>query len=190
MTSVPTSLLADGSTTFLIPPSVTIRPIAPSETHALRHAVLWPSVPLDAQAQPFDVVEGTVHLGAFGSASDSEPIGTLTLVVAPYAGPSTSIPSPSLTTLFPSRQVQLRKFAVSPAQQGNGIGSTMLAAAVAHVSSTEPTLLHLDARREQVPFYAKRRFVVLDEEVFVKMGPGGKGPGVEYVRMGCRVEAV
>lgn len=191
MASAPTLSRADVSTTSPKPPPITIRPIPRAETLALRHAVLWPSVPLSAQAQIYDVAEGTVHLGAFestSSASNTEPVGVLTLVVAPYACPS-STPSPPTRPPFPSRQLQLRKFAVSPAQQGYGIGSAMLSAAVVHVRSTEPTLLHLDARREQVPFYAKRGFTVLDEEVFVKTGPGGLGPGVEYVRMGRRVES-
>lgn len=50
-----------------------------------------------------------------------------------------------------------------------------------------PALLHLDARREQAGFYERRGFSVLDPEVFVKKGPGGQGPGVEYVRMGRNV---
>lgn len=163
--------------------SLSTRPISGSSTHALRHSVLWPSVPLSEQAQPYDEAEGTVHLGAFLSSPDSsplatEPIGVLTLVIAPVR--SSDLGSSD------SPQVQLRKFAVAHEFQGRGVGSAMLAAAVEHARHMAPqaTLLHLDARREQVAFYQRRVFEVLDAEVFVKTGPGGRGPGVEYVRMG------
>jgi GNAT superfamily N-acetyltransferase len=137
---------------------IKIRPIAPEATHALRHAVLWPSVPLAAQAQDYDAPP-TVHLGAFHGAA---LVGVLTLV--PTGG-----------------RVQLRKFAVAAAWQGRGVGGALLAAAV-----REGGELVLDARVEQVPFYTKRGFAVLDPAVFTKRGPGGLGPPVEYVRMGKR----
>lgn len=183
--------------------NLAIRPIPASSTHALRHRVLWPSVALEVQAQPYDVAEGTVHLGAFTSPASSsapqpdesgaEPCGVLTLVIAPCPCALPAALQPSASS--PPLQVQLRKFAVAPEMQGRGVGGAMLVAAVDEVrrirdsaagrtQDPPPALLHLDARREQAGFYERRGFCVLDPEVFVKKGPGGGGPDVEYVRMG------
>ncbi|CAK9784541.1 hypothetical protein CC85DRAFT_270230 [Cutaneotrichosporon oleaginosum] len=144
--------------------SLTIRLIPPEETHFLRHAVLWPTVPLSAQAQPYDA-SPTIHLGAFHSSSPS-PIGVLTLV-------------PAHCTCSPEYGVQLPKFAVSTEWQGRGVGGAMLAAAIQYAAGA----VQLDARLDQRAFYEKRGFAALSSQTFTKCGPGGAGPPIEYVRM-------
>jgi ribosomal protein S18 acetylase RimI-like enzyme len=183
-------------------PNVLIRLITPEEVVPLRHAVLWPSIPIDKQLMEYDTLPTTRHVGAFlrdspdlrsGSPSTSSlaeddnavaPVGILTLTLESY--PSAAPVPPPITALNPTRHIQLHKFAVATELQGRGIGRNMyeyvrelLAADDAGV-----TLLHLDARKSQRGLYEKLGVHVLDDGVRIKRGPGDAGPPVEYIRMG------
>ncbi|KAL1412092.1 hypothetical protein Q8F55_003089 [Vanrija albida] len=160
-------------------PSVDIRPIPPAATAAIRHAVLWPALPPEAQLYDYDYAEGTVHLGAFVAAS-SEPVAVATLVRAPFARPASLAEKERALDAC-----QLRKLAVQTDLQGKGIGTAMLAHVVALLTPPAghpPRLLHFDARAAQAPFYEKLGYRVLDPEGFTK-AYGGAEP-VEYIRMG------
>lgn len=80
---------------------------------------------------------------------------------------------------------QLRKFALHPSLQGQGLGRTMFHACLdALRQETTPRLLHLDARTEQRGFYRRLGLVELDGETFDKVGPNGDGPAIPHIRMG------
>ncbi|KAL7419239.1 hypothetical protein Q5752_006076 [Cryptotrichosporon argae] len=171
-----------------------IRPVTPAELAPIRHAVLWPSIPPDAQLLPYDFLPTTIHLGAFESGA---LVGCLTLTVEAYKGalpspPSPPFPSPTDPTFptlpYPARQVQLHKFAVLPHLQGKGIGRALfLAAAAAIHAGPAPALLHFDARANQQGFYARLGAGVLDPATFETRGPTGTATPVTHIRMGMVV---
>ena len=79
-------------------------------------------------------------------------------------------------------QMRLRKFAILPAFQGQGIGSALIQHVIEYSKPTPtptPTpILWCDVRLAAIPFYKKQGF---EEEgkVFVKSGQS-------YIRMSCR----
>ncbi|KAK4684519.1 hypothetical protein P7C73_g5656, partial [Tremellales sp. Uapishka_1] len=177
--------------------SVTIRPIAVSQSLSLRQQVLHPSWPLEDQQFPYDHLPSTLHFGAFlestpepleidavywpEAGQSQQPIACLTLVHDTYthAGPYNHIQT----------HIKLRKFAVLPSLQGRGIGRQLLEHGLDSLSSNSsrptlvaPILLHFDARTKQKGFYEKMGMVVLDEKVFINYG------NIEYVRMGTVLE--
>jgi GNAT superfamily N-acetyltransferase len=163
------------------PPMLEVRRIDTSFLPPIRHAILWPSVAIDKQLQPFDSAETTIHYGAF-IPEDENPIGCLTLTKEEYKKelPAT-IAEPNL-----QGQYQVHKFAVLLEHQGKGIGSVLFRHVLEHLQQLEekPILLHLDARVEQKGWYERFGLQVLDEEKFIKKGPTGNGPAVEYIRLG------
>jgi GNAT superfamily N-acetyltransferase len=182
---------------------ITIRRITHQETAPLRHAVLWPTVPLDKQLQAFDEIDTTRHYGAFLSntitdideryhpAEHQHPIGCLTLVhIPPFC--ARPIPEGILNGPVPTHHVQLRKFAVIQPSQGKGVGRALFRYVLGEIhdigldKEEESTWLHLDSRSRQAGFYEALGMSVLGEG-FIKYGPTGDGPGVEYVRMGMVV---
>jgi GNAT superfamily N-acetyltransferase len=81
-------------------PAVVIQPIEPSQTYALRHAVLWPDKPL-AYVQLPDDATGR-HYGAFAA-------GELVAVISLFIGAD--------------GVARFRKFATAPLWQGRGVGA-------------------------------------------------------------------
>lgn len=192
---------------------ITVCQIEASATSAIRHRVLWPSIPLENQLLPFDTLPSTSHYGAFlpsarqeGSGSEtasqstsaslpeeSQLIAVLTITLEQFSSPS-RLPE-SIRSL---RQYQLHKFAVLPAYQGRGIGRTLLTRSIQALSSRLKEakdgkkegkfLFHFDARSLQMEFYRHLGFEVLIEETFMKYGSTGKEKGVEYVKMGGVVQ--
>ena len=164
---------------------VEVRRIDASQLTPIRHAVLWPSVPLDSQLLPFDHADTTTHYGAFLSSTDSEPIGCLTLTREAY---KKDLP-PFVADIPPEKQYQIHKFAVMQEYQGKGVGTVLFRYTLQELQHTKPgpVLLHLDARVEQRGWYERFGLQVLNEEIFIKKGPTGTGQPVEYIRLGIVV---
>jgi GNAT superfamily N-acetyltransferase len=159
---------------------VQVRRIEANLLPPIRHAVLWPSVAIETQLQPFDSAETTIHYGAF-IPEDENPIGCLTLTREDY---KKDLPPAISETI--QGQYQVHKFAVLQEYQGRGIGSALFHHVLEHLQQLggKPILLHLDARVEQRGWYERFGLQVLDEKVFIKKGPTGNGPAVEYIRLG------
>ena len=164
----------------LRPSMVEVRRIDASLLPPIRHAVLWPSVAIESQLQPFDHADTTIHYGAFVPENEV-PIGCITLTKEEY---KKQLP-PAIAGKIQA-QYQVHKFAVLQEYQSRGIGSVLFRHVLEHLQQLEaqPILLHLDARVEQKGWYERSGFQVLDEEKFIKKGPTGNGPPVDYIRLG------
>jgi len=164
----------------LRPSMVEVRRIDASLLPPIRHAVLWPSVAIEAQLQPFDHADTTIHYGAF-VAENQKPTGCITLTHEGYKG---DLPPAIAGTM--QGQYQVHKFAVMQDYQGQGIGLVLFRHVLEHLQqlAAKPILLHLDARVEQKGWYQRFGLQVLDQEKFTKNGPTGNGPPVEYIRLG------
>ena len=125
---------------------MTIRSIAPAQTYALRHAVLWPDQPLDYVKLPDD--DAGQHFGAF---EQDELVSVISLFIGPDG------------------VARFRKFATAPAWQGRGIGSTLLQHTIEAATTQGAHAIWCDARHNTLGFY--ERFGLRPEgEVFYK-GP-------------------
>jgi GNAT superfamily N-acetyltransferase len=125
-------------------PAVVIQPIEPSQTYALRHAVLWPDKPL-AYVQLPDDATGQ-HYGAFVA---EELVAVISLFVGTDG------------------VARFRKFATAPAWQGRGVGTALLQHVIAVARAQGASALWCDARQNTLPFY--QRFGLVPEgEVFYK----------------------
>lgn len=162
-------------------PMVEVRRIDAAVLPPIRHAVLWPSVPLQSQLQTFDHAPTTIHYGAFLPEYEN-PVGCLSVTVEDY---KKRLPDP-ISDMKLSGQYQVHKFAIVQEHQGKRIGSALFRHVLEQlrIDLKGPILLHLDARVEQKGWYERFGLQVLDEEVFVKTGPTGNGPAVEYIRLG------
>ena len=109
-----------------------IQPIAPAQTYALRHAVLWPDQPPDHVKLPDD--EAGQHFGAF---EDGQFVAVISLFVGPDG------------------VGRFRKFATAPAWQGRGIGSALLRHTIAAATAQGAHALWCDARQNTLPFYER-----------------------------------
>jgi GNAT superfamily N-acetyltransferase len=167
---------------------VEIRRIDPGLLSPIRHAVLWPSVAIERQLQPFDHADTTNHYGVFLSSTDFEPVGCLSLTKEDY---KKTLPTAIVGSGLRG-QYQVHKFAVYKEHQGKGLGSVLFRHVLEELrSKTEgPLLLHLDARVEQRGWYERFGLQVLDDEVFIKTGPTGTGPPVEYIRLGIVINVL
>jgi predicted GNAT family N-acyltransferase len=113
-------------------------------TRELRRAVLRPTWPLGS-AMHGDDNPDAVHIAARDD--DNRVIGTCLVLPRPYPA-------------HPDRPHawQLRGMATSPQLRSQGIGATVLAAAIAEVRSRGGELIWCDARTSAVPFYAQHGF--------------------------------
>ena len=122
-----------------------VREIAASETEELRRAVLRGG---DMSADvhfPQDDDPASFHLGA-----DDE--GTI-VAIATF--------TPAATPFRPDASAwQLRGMAIAESHQGRGIGSVVIAEAVARVRATGATVLWCNARDTALGFYERLGFVV------------------------------
>lgn len=125
-------------------PRVVIQPIGPAQTHALRHAVLWPDKPLAYVQLPDD--DAGQHFGAFMA-------GALVAVISLFVGAD--------------GVARFRKFATDPAWQGRGVGTALLRHVIAQAQAQGASQLWCDARQNTLPFY--QRFGLAPEgKVFYK----------------------
>lgn len=97
---------------------------------------------------------------------------------------------PSVAAISPRNQFQVHKFAVYKEYQGQSVGSNLFRHTLAELGRQHdvPVLLHLDARLEQKGWYERFGLRALGDEVFIKNGPRGNGPAVEYIRLGIVLE--
>jgi GNAT superfamily N-acetyltransferase len=109
-----------------------VQSIAPADTYALRHAVLWPDKPL-AYVQLPDDAAGQ-HFGAFVE-------GALVAVISLFVGAD--------------GVARFRKFATDPAWQGRGLGTALLRHLMAAARAQGAHTLWCDARQHTLPFYQR-----------------------------------
>jgi GNAT superfamily N-acetyltransferase len=109
-----------------------IEAIAPAQTYALRHAVLWPDKPL-AYVQLSDDEAG-LHYGALVS-------GEVRAVISLFIGPD--------------GVARFRKFATDPAWQGRGLGTALLQHIMAVAQAQGAHALWCDARQNTLAFYQR-----------------------------------
>lgn len=125
-------------------PTLLIQPIDAAQTHALRHAVLWPEKPL-AYVQLPDDAAGQ-HFGAFAE-------GALVAVISLFVGAD--------------GVARFRKFATAPAWQGRGVGTALLHHVIAQARAQGASQLWCDARQNTLPFY-QRFGLAAEGDVFYK----------------------
>ncbi|ORY58706.1 N-acetyltransferase GCN5 [Pseudomassariella vexata] len=123
-----------------------IRPILPADTHALRHAVLWPDKPISYVQLAED--EDGQHFGAF---IEDELVSVISMFIDD-AG-----------------EARFRKFATATSWQGKGIGSKLLDYTIAAAAKTGTASIWCDARTSALPFYLRFGMEV-EGEVFHKGG--------------------
>ncbi|KAL1748339.1 hypothetical protein HDZ31DRAFT_29808 [Schizophyllum fasciatum] len=162
MTAEATLATSDASDCFDGAIGVVIREIQVEETLPLRHAVLWPDLPVSATRLPDDDIGW--HFGAF-SPSTLAPIAVISIFQEPLPIDKTG-----------SKAVRFRKFACRQDFQGRGIGTALLRH-VFWVAAAEmgAHAVWCDARTSSQEWYQKRGMHPFGE-------PFNKGP-VEYVRM-------
>ncbi|KAK8092014.1 hypothetical protein PG997_002375 [Apiospora hydei] len=147
-------------------PSFTIRAITPSETHNLRHRVLWPHKPLEyVQLEEDD--QGH-HFGVFlEDASPLLPPNLQHLQQPTQEGEEkdkSSVPTEpvSIISMFfagdeanPKKVARFRKFATDPQWQGRGVGSALLRYAIVFAVTEGAESVWCDARTSALGFYQR-----------------------------------
>ncbi len=122
--------------------SITIRPIRPEQTYALRHEILWPDKPFDYIKLENDA-DG-IHTGAFRGAD-------LVAVIS----------------LFVDDEIaRFRKFATRSDQQRQGIGTQLMHHIETEARQCGATRLWCDARLETASFYQRFGMEPTGEEFF------------------------
>ncbi|KAK8076522.1 hypothetical protein PG994_003794 [Apiospora phragmitis] len=160
-------------------PSFTIRAITPSETHNLRHRVLWPHKPLSYVQ--LDEDDQGHHFGVF--LEDPSPL------LPPHLQQqqeqqeegekdSSSIPTEpvSIISLFfagdeanSKKEARFRKFATDPPWQGRGVGSALLRYAIVFAVTEGAESVWCDARTSALGFYQRFGLDAEGEEFFKGM---------------------
>ncbi|GIT91838.1 N-acetyltransferase [Jannaschia pagri] len=123
-----------------------IIPLTAEDTLPLRQKVLWPDRPLGALRVPGD--DDAIHLGA-------ERSGSLVGVASFYSDGPTS--------------ARLRKLAVDPAYQGQGLGRALVQAGALVLRQAGCDTLWCDARATALTFYHGLGFTIAPDS-FEKSG--------------------
>lgn len=124
---------------------IEIRLITADQTIDLRHRVLWPQSDRASMVLPDDAT--AIHVGAF---LDRDLIG--------------------VGSFFPDGdRVRLRKLAVYPANQGQGVASAMMRFSIELLQNRGFRTLWCDARVTAAGFYATLGFS-METEIFIKKG--------------------
>ncbi|KAK8117591.1 GCN5-related N-acetyltransferase [Apiospora kogelbergensis] len=143
-------------------PSFTIRAITPSETHDLRHSVLWPDKPL-SYIQLDEDDEGH-HFAVFIEGSET-PL--LPPNLAPHESSATTVtpqeqekPVSIISVFFADaanqkKEARFRKFATDPKWQGRGVGSALLRYAIVFAVTEGAESIWCDARTSALGFYQR-----------------------------------
>lgn len=121
--------------------------ISAEQTHDLRSRVLRPGQPKESCSFPQDTLVGSFHVGCF--------CGEQLLGIASF----------SVENLPDTHNAyRLRGMAVEPTEQGRGIGSVLIAAAVEHLATLGCDVLWCNARTSAAPFYHKLGFTTFSDE--------------------------
>jgi predicted GNAT family N-acyltransferase len=135
---------------------MSIRPISAEATRPLRQRVLRPHQTIDELDYPGDDAPTTLHLGAF---KNDKLVGISSLYLEPP--PGTEQPN----------AWRLRGVATAPEVRGEGYGSELLLAAIAHVAAQGGTYLWCNARTPVLGYYERYSFQRQGEE-FESPGTG------------------
>jgi predicted GNAT family N-acyltransferase len=128
-----------------------------SRTRALRRAVLRPHLTPD-DPLPGDELSNGVHLAA--CADDATVLGTCFI----YPDPCPWLPEVDAAW-------RLRQMATADGHRGQGIGATVLEAALGYVRNAGALILWCNARQSAAAFYARHGFHV-HGEVFLEQTNG------------------
>ena len=108
-----------------------IKEITAADTYPLRHAVMWPQMPLDFIILPDD--EKGIHFGLFKND---------TLI--------------AVASLFIENNIaQFRKLATATPEQGKGYGSQLLSHLLAYAEDKKVKKIWCNARKDKAAFYFK-----------------------------------
>ena len=108
-----------------------IKEISALDTRPLRHAVMWPNMPMDYIVLPHD--EQGIHFGLFSND---------TLI--------------AVASLFIENNIaQFRKLATAKAEQGKGYGSQLLSHLIAYAEDKKVNKIWCNARTDKKEFYLK-----------------------------------
>ena len=122
--------------------------IAPEQTQALRHLVLWPHMPNpESCVIDIDHREDARHIGAF---KDGEIVGVCSLF---------DMRTPKLPD---AKQYRMRVMATHPNVRGMGAGKAVVEAALETVASLQKEVLWCDARKVALGFYSRLGFEEID----------------------------
>lgn len=124
----------------------TFKKITAEETYDIRHKVLWPDEPIEYCMLAED--DTAFHFGGY---VDQQLV--------------------CVASLFPDgdQKIRLRKFAILPHMQKQGLGSKMIREMQAFLSAENVSTLWCDAREEALDFYVKNGFSRYGD-VFYKNG--------------------
>jgi ribosomal protein S18 acetylase RimI-like enzyme len=128
---------------------ISVREISASETHPLRHRVLWPH--LNSEEECFldiDNEPGAFHLGSFQNES-LVSIGSFFLEQHPE--------------LTGQNHYRLRAMATEPEARGAGAGKALIRKAELKLQELGADLLWCDAREVALDFYIKLGFEVIGD---------------------------
>ena len=123
--------------------------ISPSETHSLRHRVLWPHIERELDCViDIDERRDAIHLGTF----DGEKIVSIG-----------SLFEMKSTKISFEKQYRLRAMATHPDHRGKDCGKILVEKAIEILREKKVDVLWCDARIGAVGFYQSLGFNVLDE---------------------------
>jgi len=143
-----------------------IRRVGAGDTHALRQRVLRPHQALADMVYPGDDDPGTSHFAAV-EGDDDTVIGIVTVSRQPPPAP-VGAHSPA------GDWWRLRGMATAEGHRSQGVGSALLAVAVAHVAAQGGRGLWCNARISAVAFYQRAGFLIIGE----RWDEPGLGPHV------------
>lgn len=124
---------------------IEIRQISASETHFLRHKVMWPDKPFE-----FVILEEDAAGFHFGLFEDSKLISIISVFID-------------------GENAQFRKFATDIDFQGKGLGSMLINYLIREMKFKKIKKLWCDARTTAISFYKKFGMEV-ESDIFIKNG--------------------
>ncbi|OIQ27993.1 MAG: hypothetical protein BM564_10965 [Bacteroidetes bacterium MedPE-SWsnd-G2] len=134
-----------------------IKPIAASETYAIRHAVLRQGKPLSTCIFNGDELSNTFHFGLF---YNSNICGIATVL------------QQSQANLKETNAYQLRGMAILENYQGYGFGEALVKHIQNQLAQLNINLLWCNARTHAAQFYIKNGFIQLGDEFDIpNVGP-------------------
>jgi ribosomal protein S18 acetylase RimI-like enzyme len=127
---------------------VTVRPVTPEQTRALRREVLRPHETLEQLA-----ARDRADAFGVGGFRDGELIATGSIVREAMPGGDPA-----------ANEWRVRGMATSPQARGQGAGSAVLAALIAHARDQDADVVWCNARTPALNLYRRAGFVVVSDE--------------------------